>query len=165
MHFLQTRTFERNETPRIKRDIKIQHRAHAVYHGRVHHRYRRVQIPSYLAARAGEVEHRRASGFVDVDLELDGGPVVEVVDRREGGAPRAFGDVAQEVADGLFGVGADVVHVFLHGGEAVVFYDCKHAALDSGHPDERRAVLAWMSWMPLWLAAICCGDKSVSVAV
>lgn len=52
-----------------------------------------------------------------------GRPIVKVVNGRENVGPKTLDDVAQEIPHGHLGVGADVVHVILHGGKAVVLDD------------------------------------------
>ena len=51
------------------------------------------------------------------------GPVVEVVDRLEYVRSGALCDVAKQVAHRLFGIRADVVHVFLNGIETIIVHD------------------------------------------
>lgn len=52
------------------------------------------------------------------------GAIVEVVDRLEYVRPRAFGNVAKQVADRGFSIRANMVHVFLYRLQAVIIHDC-----------------------------------------
>jgi hypothetical protein len=64
-------TRNRHQTPRIQRDLLVQHRSQAVYDRRVHDADRRVQVPADLGASVGKVEGGRAGGGIDGDLQAD----------------------------------------------------------------------------------------------
>ena len=65
------RTSNRDQAACVKRDVKVEHGAHAVDNSAVHDRNRCIEIPSDFTPRPSEVEHRAAGGFVNLHAEAN----------------------------------------------------------------------------------------------
>jgi len=67
----RVRTFKRNQTSCIKRDIHVKHTPHAINHRRMDNSNRRVKVPADLTSRPGEVKHSGPSVLVNVDAQTN----------------------------------------------------------------------------------------------
>ena len=85
----------------------------------------KVRVSVVLAyARYGTNERR--------GRETYGRSIIQVINRFEYVRTSAFDNVSEEVANRLFGVRSDVVHVFLDGLQTVIINDCPAISISKG---------------------------------
>ena len=117
---------DRPETPRVYRDVVVDHHPEHVEHGGARDRLGRVEVRRLLRRRAGEIDRRFAPGLVDADPDLDDRALV-------GDARRlAVRQPVDHAAHAFVGVVLHVTHIGLD--------DAKREHLDHA-PELARALL------------------------